>query len=150
MKKSRNFPPTLLLLLVSLSFACISCREDYDEKTYYKAKGEGYVFMCDAAGNILHPIEGAYIYVQPRFDYNTGLFAVQPDIELYYSDANGKYQVSFLKRTNRRDVTFYLLSIDVHENGIGSLTQLSDIDVDSIKDIQNNIITIDTIKLYRK
>jgi hypothetical protein len=142
MKNTTKF----ISITLFLSIVFISC-EKYEHKTYYDAVGEGYVFMCDSVGNILYPIEGAEISVQPFFNNNPNWFEIHPDIEWYHSDANGRFQVPFLKRTKRQDVAMYILHIAYSpENAIRVSANEFEINVNDIKNIQKKTILFDTIK----
>ena len=152
--KQKNFIG-LALLLASVSLLCMTCvkekKEDYDAKIYYDVVGEGYVFMCDSIGNILYPVEGAEISVQPYLDYGErqlNYFYLEPDIEFYFTDENGKYQVPFLKRTKRRDVAMYWFSVNiVGEWGwwVSSPNSTFPINVDAVKHAHDKIVLIDNV-----
>jgi len=130
---------TLPLLLVGMSLMCTTCEkeEDYNAITYYDAVGEGYVFMCDSAGNILYPIYGAEVQMTTIFDGDGGWIGTPRSFNVFYTDANGKYQVRFIKRTKRDDAVRYEFWI-VHtpeDSGIGKIRSFS-FSVDDIKTVK--------------
>jgi len=143
MKKLKKFKQ--LVLLISISFACISCekKEDYYAKTYYDVVGEGYVFMYDSMGNILYPIEGAEVKIITKIEGTQVSFVRHDPKEFFYSDATGKYQVRFIKRAEGYDAERY--SIIVDKIGWFGLITLSAADVTNAQ----YIILLDTFKVYK-
>ena len=102
--KKRNLLLLIPLLLI-LPLLFTFCGKE-DGKTYYKIKGEGYIF--DATNN--KPIEGATITVRTSVERETYLFSfgpVRPEDETFVTDANGYYQIRFIKKYNNRKATQY-------------------------------------------
>ena len=131
----------LSLLWAGVLFICMACEkeEDYNAKTYYDVIGEGYVFMCDSAENILYPVQCAKILVSAFLGDRIWSLAEQ---EVLTTDEIGKYCVRFVKRALRRDATRYRIYI-VNYSG-GTYTEFT-IPVDEIKNAKHTIL-LDTIK----
>ena len=141
MKKLLNIK--LSLLLLSILFTSMSCKEKEKEPdtTYYDVVGVGYVFMCDSLDNLLYPIQGAEGKIITTLEGRTGNF-IQPDPkEFFISDAIGKYQVRFIKRTDGYDAKSYDIVIDK----IGWFRRFT-FSTNEVKNAQN-IIVFDTLKL---
>ena len=141
-----------ILCMVVAGLTTMSCKEDYDAKTYYKVAGTGYVFMYDAVGNIMYPVQGAEIIVTACLEGTPGLFGTASSVkETYSTDASGKYQVRFIKRTERADTWQYLINYTYLENGsdIGWASFENILTIDEVKNTKNTIV-FDTIKFYKK
>ena len=123
-----------ILLLLCLLFICAACGEDYDDVTYYKTVGIGYVFMYDTLGN-LQPVRGAEITVINSLGYSGGFLSPPNPKETFITDETGKYQVRFIKRTQKRDVQLY--SITLATGFIFFQCEPKD-----VKDAKNNIYII--------
>ena len=138
-----------ILLLLCLLFICSACAsEDYDDVTYYRTVGIGYVFMYDTLGN-LQPVKGAEIEVTTVLKGVGGIFSEPLPKETFTTDETGKYQVRFIKRTQLKDATRYHFTIRYTPVGefVGWLKYL-DFYPEDIINAKNNILTLDTIKLY--
>jgi len=146
----------LLLLLLSVLFMGMSCEKDEKGRriNYYKTKGEGYVFMYDSLGNFLYPIQDVNIQVVTRRKGIRGNFIDPDPREFFVSDAIGKYQVRFIKRTRYWDAQEYDFILDYvpesfsSHNMRDSFWRLFAISVDEVKNAQKTII-LDTLKLYK-
>jgi hypothetical protein len=119
--------------------------------------------MYDSAGNFLYPIQGAAIECTTRFNkpssgQGTGgiNFPSGPSspIEKFCSDATGKFQIRFIKRTKRLNVEgYYEIAISYYylysqEEGQG-WSKRFEISVDEVRNAPNNIIVFDTIKFIK-
>ncbi|MDR2927184.1 MAG: hypothetical protein LBV41_03115 [Cytophagaceae bacterium] len=145
---------SILLLLLSILFAATTCKkeEDYYARTYYEATGIGYVFVYDSADNVLYPVKGATIDVTAGLDcgYSAGMFGPSSPKDTLYTDATGKYQVRFIKRTKRCDVWqyfFHLTRIPGVKHEYSVWDRDFTLSVDTVKNTQG-IIELDTLKLY--
>jgi hypothetical protein len=124
-----------MIICVLTLLICITCKkEKYDDVTYYKTIGTGYVFMYDSTGG--HPISGAKIEVTTGLGY-WGDLSPSPPREIFTSDETGKYQVRFIKRTHLRDAVHYY----IHYIGNPVLIYPAE-----VKNAPNGILVIDTIK----
>ena len=151
MKKLKKCTPILLLLL-SISLVCATCNkkeEDYDDITYHKTIGIGYVFLCDSNGKLLCPVHGAEIEVSTALKGNNwNIFGGLSYEDILTTDKTGKYQVRFVKRTKLCDAAKYFLDVSYTPEGenIGWLRSF-DLYPEDIINAPNNILLIDTIKL---
>ena len=90
----------IIILAIPLLFTgCKKLFEPYDERTYYKENGVGYVFYDETK----EPVQNAKITVVSHFRDN-GWATVHPINEYYFSDISGYFCIKFLKRTKREDV----------------------------------------------
>jgi len=116
------FPALLVLVLIVFGLTATNCKREEKEDyyaAYYDAIGEGYVFMCDFVGNIMYPVQGLTITVTTWIDKNTDIIFSLPTIEeTYTTDANGRYQVRFIKRTYRKDAWLYLITSSFLEGNL--------------------------------
>jgi len=102
-----------ILFLLGILLVCLSCKEeDYDAKTYYDAVGIGYIYVYDADGITKRPAQGAEIGVRTYLEGPTGLFGSNSFVdEIYTTNASGKYQIRFIKRTHQRDAKKYEITM---------------------------------------
>jgi hypothetical protein len=153
----------LFLATIFIAFVCAACEEeeDYDAITYYDVIGEGYVFAYDSVG-VLQPVEGVEITITPSLEGSPCSFFVQGPChgpaENYITDITGKYQIiHFIKRTYMRNTEYYFfnqLYYDSKGNSYISESYLNSeyltLDVNKVKNAKNNIVILDTIKVYKK
>ena len=137
----------ILPLLFAAAFYACKPKEKYEDVTYYKTIGIGYVFMYDDKDSLLYPIQGAKITITTRLDrpYSGFLSPPQPK-ETFITDVNGKYQVRFIKRTQLRDAIEYFIEMEPY-TGYGIRGNDFVISVDEVKNAKH--ITLDTIKAYK-
>ena len=149
MAKFKKYIPVLLLLLIILFIAVTCKKEKYDDVTYYKTIGIGYVFMYDS--EVYYPVHGAEITVSNCLKGGySGFFGNGSPDEIFTTDETGKYQVRFVKRTNFLDVWKFLITIRyiTQDSNIGWYQDFV-LYPDDIINAQNNTIVFDTIKLNR-
>lgn len=139
---------SILTLLLNILFICTACEEKYDDVTYYKTIGVGYVFIYDSTGN-LQPVQGA-IEVTTSLD-GWGLFGPPTFKEVFTIDKTGRYQVRFVKRTQLLDATLY--SFEFNRLDLGSNYATSDFfpqfSPDDIVNAPKNVVLIDTMKFFK-
>ncbi|GHU73612.1 hypothetical protein FACS189413_18160 [Bacteroidia bacterium] len=90
---------TILFLAVILLFSACEIFEDYNERTYYKVEGVGYVYNEYTK----EPVPYARVSVGCNFE-GRPFGTVQPEYEYFETDAQGYFRVRFLKRTHKSDV----------------------------------------------
>ena len=140
-----------LIPLLSMLLVCTTCEkeEDYNAVTYYDAVGIGYVFIYDSIGSTMHSAQGAEIRVCTYLEGSDGgLFSTFTAYETYTTNANGKYQIRFIKRTHRRDAREYYITLNhigsrpyqIWNNGAQFYSK-------EVINAPNNIVIIDTIKI---
>jgi len=155
MAKFKKYIPVLLLLLIILFIAVTCKKEKYDDVTYYKTIGIGYVFMYDS--EVYYPVHGAEITVSNCLKGGySGFFGNGSPDEIFTTDETGQYQVRFVKRTKFLDVWKYRFHYGYPEernDNNNNYYYLKDKDIilypDDIINAQNNTIVFDTIKLNR-
>ncbi len=101
----------LLILLLAAPLLFVTCQkeEDYYAKTYYPVVGYGYVYNKDS----LKPCVGCEIEVRAISTKGSGGFLTPPPpIEYYKTDANGRYEIRFIKRTHREDRDKYFITVE--------------------------------------
>ena len=151
----------ILLLLLSLSFVCTTCEreEKYDDVSYYDTVGIGYVFIYDYRDSTWYPAHGAEITIATGLKGSGSGIFTPPPRETFTTDATGKYQVRFIKRTHLSDASRYyfemscfscigplkdkLTNVYSYSPGLETL----DLSVYTVRNAKNTII-IDTIKVY--
>jgi len=141
----------LLLVLLSISFVCTSCKQEEKEKektTYYDVVGEGYVLMYDTLGNFLYPIEGAEIVVYTYVESPPRYYKPSSPKDFFSSDSTGKYQVRFIKHAlgYASDVKGYNIDISYYYTASSARGKSIKLTVDDIKNAQY-ILTLDTFKI---
>jgi len=148
MKKLKK-STALLLLLVGISFVCMTCEKEEPKPkepdiTYYDVIGEGYVFAYDITGNLLYPLEGVEITVLTSREGRTSNFLDPDPHELFFSDSIGKYQVRFIKRYKGVDASRYRLFARYYSDHWSGIFPLA---VDVVKNAQHTL-ELDTFKVY--
>ncbi|GHT09293.1 hypothetical protein AGMMS49525_18330 [Bacteroidia bacterium] len=128
----------LFLVVLSLLASC-EIFEDYNERTYYKVEGVGYVYNEYTK----EPVENAFVRVHFAFE-DRGYGTVQLDNEEFISDKNGYFYVKFLKRTHKSDVAGYSITA-FDTNYELSMTHAISFIVDKIKKLDSNTLNIDTL-----
>ena len=130
------------LLLIALLFFTACGKEKKDEITYYKIKGEGYVF--DTLNN--QPEVGATVIVSVGVEGESGLFGnYGPKDETYTTDTNGYYQIRFMKQYKNLKVIKYIFELRYDTNGYKALDNYT-LYSEDIENAKQNII-FDTIKI---
>jgi hypothetical protein len=154
--KKRNLLLLIPLLLILPLLFTFCGRED--GKTYYKIKGEGYIF--DSTNN--KPIEGATITVRTGVKGGGGLFGIYgPEDETFVTDANGYYQIRFIKKYKNRIITHYNFAVShgpnlpispdsdtlwfIAGNGFPYIT----LRAEEVKNAKQTFV-FDTVKYYQK
>jgi len=141
----------MLGMVLAVLLVCTTCKRREDSSvSYYDAVGTGYVFMYDSAGNKLYPVQGAEILLQASLGgcAGSGFMAPSPPDETCITDANGKYQVRFVKRAYRCDVVRYYFTMRYNSGccSIGWYREF-EISVDRVNYVKKTF-TFDTLKLY--
>ncbi|GHT09322.1 hypothetical protein AGMMS49525_18360 [Bacteroidia bacterium] len=132
---------TILFLAVILLFSSCEIFEDYDERTYYKVEGVGYVYNEYTK----EPVENVEIMVGCNFE-GRPFGTVQPEYEYFETDAQGYFHVRFLKRYHKSNVVG--ITIGAHADNNKLSAGLISFTVDKIKKSQNNILNLDTLWLH--
>jgi hypothetical protein len=140
-----------IILLITATIMLISqaCGDDCGKTTYRKELGIGYVFMYDTSNNVSYPVEGVTVIVDNIYD-TPGLFGKNHSVaeESYTTDAEGRYQVRFIEKGcfTYPDGTKEMNYCNLYRfycNGKKKFGFYIE------NNVQNNIITLDTIKLYK-
>jgi len=112
MKKIKKYVKFLLLLTGTI-FICMTCEKEkpLPDKIYYDVVGEGYIFLCDSTGNILCPTQDAEIKVTMYREGVMGSWLDPDPKEYFFADANGKYNVRFMKKYKQYNPEEFVLSL---------------------------------------
>ena len=97
-----------ILCMVVVGLTAMSCEKDSKGHTItrYKTVGEGYIW--DATNN--RPLKDATITVSSCFSHG-GWFAETPSKETFTTDANGYYQIRFIKKVKNEKVFQFLFEV---------------------------------------
>ena len=146
-----------ILLLLCLLFVCSACGEDCDDTTYHRTVGVGYIMVYDVDGNFEYPMQGASIIVESNLGYNMGFFTPSSPEETFYTDATGKFQIRFIKRTRCRDAVSYTFIGTAVRDYLGYSGYYSVYNFDypklssaDIKNAPNSVVLLDTLKLQKR
>jgi len=90
---------TIVFLAILLLFTACEVFEPREQRTYYDATGEGYVYYYDTK----EPASYVQVTVSSTFRSN-GYATVGPIKEEYPTDSAGFFCVRFLKRTHKENV----------------------------------------------
>ena len=134
MKRIMKNKICIIFLLFIVAILLTTCNKD-PVKTYYKIKGYGYAF--DTLNN--KPLSNAKLMVITRTDGQTGVFEDEPaEDETYYTDANGYYEICFMKRYGTLKIVNYIFQLYYNAKGHEYIYEFS-LDVDSVKNAEKNI-----------
>jgi len=130
----------IIILAIPLLFTgCKKLFEPYDERTYYKENGVGYVYYTDTK----KPVPNAQVSVRSQFRSN-GWATIQPIDEFFLTDSSGYFCIKFLKRTKRENVISYSICPNKHNYYSQGCPYLTAEDLQHEKDT----FQIDTLWLY--
>ena len=132
LKCKQNF--YLIPLLFFIALLLTTCDKE-PVKTYYKIKGFGYAF--DTINKI--PLAGAKVTVQTYVEGEGGLFGnYGPEIETYYTDFNGYYEINFMLKYGNLKTTWYYIEIFYRAKGYVYIYPFG-IDVDDVRNAKKDI-----------
>ena len=145
---------SILTAILALFF--FSCEKIYEHKTYYDVIGAGYIY--DGTNNV--PLKGASITVYSGFSGGE-LIGTPTAEETYYTNANGYYEIRFIKRTHNDKVAKYTFRVDYSspsppppywykeiQDGKFPYISFSDADIKQMQKKGKNLL-FDTIKYYQ-
>jgi len=142
----------LILKITALALAFVACGNNCGKTTYRPEVGVGYVFMYDAEGNVLHPVEGATIIVANRY-WTPGMFGKSFTVteEYYTTDAEGRYQVRFVEKgCFDKEMVYCNSYLFYYEEIAYTSSCIFGLNINDIKNTAiHNILFLDTIKLYK-
>jgi len=90
-----------LIIFLTMPLLFIAC-EKYEDRTYFKAVGVGYVYNKETK----EPVPNAQVIVRSNFK-STGLAVKVPVSDYFYTDSTGFFKIKFLKRIDKRNVIYY-------------------------------------------
>ena len=140
------------IVIIVIALLTQGCGDDCGKTTYRPEVGVGYVFMYDTSNNTSYPIVGAAVTVDNIY-WTPGLYGANYSAakENFYTDAEGRYQVRFVYKKciiypdgKTEEIfcnTYKFYSLGHYIIGFGE-NYIS-------KNTQNNILILDTIKLYK-
>ncbi|GHU73614.1 hypothetical protein FACS189413_18170 [Bacteroidia bacterium] len=129
----------LFLVVLSLLASC-EIFEDYNERTYYKVEGVGYVYNEYTKEPVLYGRVSVHFNFEGR-----GYGTVQPEFESFATNADGYFRVRFLKRYHKSDVVG--ITICAHDTIYKLSATCISFSTDKVK-TNSNTLKIDTLWLH--
>ena len=133
-----------LIIFLTIPLLFTTC-EKYEDRTYFKTEGVGYVYYEDTK----KPVQYAIIHVNYNFK-NRGYATVQPDYDSFTADANGYFCIKFLKRTKKENVVGYsiIAKDSIYSNDVYMRNWFINISPSEIAG--QNILNLDTLWVIQK
>jgi len=167
MKKIKTIKTIKTIYLCCIFFIIAGCKEDqYNNVIYYDTIGEGYIFMYDSLGNLLYPMQGVEVAVTTDWSYvDNGYsnvrvslcwtFSLGPSFpsitDSFTTNNEGRYQVRFVKSSPGSGGMFGGTMSHYTNSYWFDCNRRTHIklSVEEVKNAKNNIVLLDTIKLYK-
>jgi hypothetical protein len=152
----RNNKTAIFIITVLSIISFYRCEDDpYDQKTYFNVIGKGYIFYYADSTEKLIPMPGSKVTVSAILAGHGFLPYTAPSVkEEYTSDADGCFQVRFIKHTQKKDAIGYSISVSPNYPPECNWTEMiilgNGISL-SVEDIQkaNKMIDLDTVTVRR-